>query len=83
MAHLKNHGISEENITFLFGVATQEGIISLFQDYPQINIIVAYTGSHIGLNEKNYIVYKDSGKPVVGDAGDRWMGITSKGDLIY
>lgn len=82
MKHLKKHNVLEQNITFLFGIATQEAINGLFEKYPQINITVAYTGNHIGLNEKNYIVYKDNQKPVVGDACDRWMGITSKGDLI-
>lgn len=81
MIHFKKYNILEENITFLFGVAVQEGIANLFESYPNINIMTTYTGSHIRLNEKKFIVY-DYGKMVVGDAGDRWMGISSKGELM-
>lgn len=83
MRHLKRHNALEENITFLFGVAPYEGLLNLFEDYPKINITVAYTGNHIGLNEKSYIVYKDTKKLVVGDVGDLWTGITGDGKLVY
>lgn len=83
MKHFKSHNILEKNITFLFGVAPYEGLLYLFQEYPKINITVAYTGDHIGLNDKKYIVYKDTQKPVVGDVGDLWTGITGDGDLVY
>lgn len=83
MQHLESHNILQKNITFLFGVAPYEGLLRLFKDYPHINITVAYTGDHIGLNDKKYIVYKDTQKYVVGDAGDLWTGITGDGKLVY
>lgn len=83
MQHLESHNIRQKNITFLFGVAPYEGLLRLFKDYPYINITVAYAGDHIGLNDKKYIVYKDTQKPVVGDVGDLWTGITGDGKLVY
>lgn len=82
LEHIKAHNIEEKNTTFLFGVSAPEGLVYLRDNFPEVKIITAYTGDHIGLNEKNYIVYKDSGKMVVGDAGDRWMGVSSKGELV-
>lgn len=82
MRHLKNHNILEKNITFLIGIAAYEGIENLFESYPDIHIIAAYSETHIGLNEANYIIYKDTGKPVAGDVGDRLMGISGKGKLM-
>lgn len=82
MKHLKKHNILEKNITFLFGIAAYEGIKTLFESYSGINITTAYSGSNIGLNEVNYIIYKDTGKPVAGDVGDRLMGISGKGKLM-
>lgn len=77
---LKNRGFKD--ITCIFGVAAPEGLKVLRDNHPDVKNIVGFTGSNIGLNEKKYIVYLDTGKMVVGDAGDRWMGITSKGELI-
>lgn len=77
---LKKRGF--EKITCIFGVAAPEGLKVLRNLHPDVKNIVGFTGPNIGLNEKGYIVYLDTGKMVVGDAGDRWMGITSKGELL-
>lgn len=82
LKHIIGHNIKEKNITLVFGVSAPEGLAYLRDKFSEVRIITGYTGDHIGLNDKNYIVYKDSGKPVVGDAGDRWMGISNKGELM-
>lgn len=71
-----------KEITCVFGVASPEGLKLLKDKHPDVKIIIGFTGSNIGLNEKGYVIYLDSGKLVVGDAGDRWMGITSNGELL-
>lgn len=81
--YLKRHNIKEKNINFLFGVSAPHGLMSIRDNYPEVKIITAYTSENIGLNDDNYIIYLDTGKQVVGDAGDRWMGITSNGELLY
>lgn len=81
ICELKKRGFKE--ITCIFGVASQEGLKALQDNHPDVKIIVGFTGPNIGLNPKNgYVIYRDTGKDVVGDAGDRWMGITSKGKLL-
>ncbi|MDP3057494.1 MAG: uracil phosphoribosyltransferase [bacterium] len=77
---LKKRGFKD--ITCIFGVASKDGLKALRDNHPDVKNIVGFTGTNIGLNEKGYVIYLDSGKPVVGDAGDRWMGITSKGNLL-
>lgn len=38
---LKNHGVQEENITFLTIVSCEKGLTKLFNEYPNIKIITA------------------------------------------
>jgi uracil phosphoribosyltransferase len=76
---LKKRGFRD--ITCIFGVATPEGLKVLKDKHPDVKNIVGFTGPNIGL-KKGYIVYLDTGEMVVGDAGDRWMGITSDGKLL-
>jgi uracil phosphoribosyltransferase len=38
---LKNHGVEEENITFLTIISCENGLTKLFNDYPKIKIITA------------------------------------------
>lgn len=72
-----------KDITCIFGVAAPEGLKVLRDNHSDVKNIVGFTGPNIGLDKKNgYIIYLDTGKMVVGDAGDRWMGITSKGKLL-
>jgi len=82
MKQLLKHGFKEKNITFICAVASPEGLEFLDKNYPKLKIITGFTGPDIGLNEKKYIIYLDNKKMVVGDAGDRWMGISSKGEII-
>jgi len=82
MKQLLKRGFKEKNITFICAVASPEGLTFLQENYPQLKVITGFTGPHIGLNEKKYIIYLDNKKMVVGDAGDRWMGISSKGKLL-
>lgn len=70
------------DITCIFGVAAPEGLKLLKFKHPDVKIIVGFTGPNIGLNNKGYIIYCETNKMVVGDAGDRWMGITSDGNLL-
>lgn len=77
---LKKRGF--KNITCIFGVAATEGLRLLKDKHPEVKIIVGFTGPNIGLNKKGYIIYLDTGEMVVADAGDRWMGITSSGELL-
>lgn len=77
---LKNRGF--KNITCIFGIAAPEGLKVLRDKHPNVKNIVGFTGPNIGLNKKGYIIYLDTDEMVVGDAGDRWMGITSDGKLL-
>ncbi|NIA31362.1 MAG: hypothetical protein GWP06_15820 [Actinobacteria bacterium] len=78
---VKKCGIKEENITFVVGVAAREGLYFLETKY-NIKTIVGFAGPNINLNDEKYIIYLDSRKQVVGDAGDRYMGITRDGVLL-
>lgn len=69
------------DITCIFGVASIDGLRKLRDNCPSVKSIVGFTGPNIRLNEKGYVVY-ESGEPVVDDAGDRWMGLTGKGNLL-
>lgn len=80
IAELKKCGY--KNITCIFGVAAPEGLGLLREKHPETKIIVGFTGPNIGLNKKGYIIYLNTGKMVIGDAGDRWMGITGNGELL-
>ncbi len=77
---LKRRGF--DDITCIFGVAAPEGLKLLRDKHPDVKIIVGFTGPNIGLNQNGYIAYLDTGEMVIGDAGDRWMGITSDGKLV-
>lgn len=77
---LKKRGFRD--ITCIFGVASKDGLKVLRDSHPDVKIIVGFTGPNIGLNSKGYVIYLDSGEPVVDDAGDRWMGITGKGKIL-
>lgn len=77
---LKSRGF--EDITCIFGVASKDGLKTIRNSHPDVKIITGFTGPNIGLNKKGYVIYLDTGIPVVGDAGDRWTGITSKGKLL-
>lgn len=80
---LIDRGFNDKDITCIFGVASKDGLEMLQNKYPDVKIIVGFTGPNIGLNPANgYVIYLDTGKMVVGDAGDRWMGITSDGKLL-
>ena len=56
-------GIPEVNICCVCMISAPEGINKVFENYPDITLIVAAVDSH--LNEHGYIV------PGMGDAGDR------------
>ena len=56
-------GIPQKNICCVCLISAPEGIKSVFDEFPEIKLIVAAVDSH--LNEKGYIV------PGMGDAGDR------------
>ncbi len=56
-------GIPEANICCVCMISAPEGINKVFENYPDITLIVAAVDSH--LNEYGYIV------PGMGDAGDR------------
>lgn len=56
-------GIPEENICCVCMISAPQGIKAVFDEFPNIKLIVAAVDSH--LNEKGYIV------PGMGDAGDR------------
>lgn len=56
-------GIPEANICCVCMISAPEGINKVFDNYPDITLIVAAVDSH--LNEHGYIV------PGMGDAGDR------------
>lgn len=56
-------GIPEENICCVCMISAPQGIEAVFNNFPNIKLIVAAVDSH--LNEKGYIV------PGMGDAGDR------------
>ena len=56
-------GIPEANICCVCMISAPEGINKVFENYPDITLIVAAVDSH--LNEHGYIV------PGMGDAGDR------------
>jgi len=56
-------GIPEENICGVCMISAPQGIKTVFDEFPNIKLIVAAVDSH--LNEKGYIV------PGMGDAGDR------------
>ena len=77
---LKKRGFKD--ITCVFGVASPEGLKVLRDNHLDVKNIVGFTGPNIGLNKKGYIIYLNTGKMVVGDVGDRWMGITSDGNLL-
>jgi uracil phosphoribosyltransferase len=77
---LKGRGFKD--ITCIFGVASKDGLKTIRDSHPDVKNIVGFTGPNIGLNEKGYVIYLDTGIPVVGDAGDRWTRITGKGKLL-
>lgn len=56
-------GIPEENICGICMISAPVGIEAVFEEFPNIKLIVAAVDSH--LNERGYIV------PGMGDAGDR------------
>ena len=56
-------GIPQENITCVCMISAPEGIKAVFDEFPDIQLIVAAVDKH--LNERGYIV------PGMGDAGDR------------
>ena len=56
-------GIPEENICGVCMISAPQGIKTVFDEFPNIKLIVAAVDSH--LNERGYIV------PGMGDAGDR------------
>jgi uracil phosphoribosyltransferase len=58
-----NKGIPESNICCVCMISSPQGINAVFQEFPNITLIVAAVDSH--LNERGYIV------PGMGDAGDR------------
>lgn len=80
--HYLEHHALEKNITCVFGIAAPEGLIYLSEKYPKMEFIVGETGNNICLNEKNYVVYADTGEMVARDAGDRLMRITGDGELL-
>lgn len=63
---LKRHGLTD--IKYLGIIAAPEGIATLHQAHPDVNIYVGNIDEH--LNEIGYIV------PGLGDAGDRQFGTT-------
>ena len=71
-----------EDLTFLCGVAAQGALKFMKDKHPDVKIITGLAGSNIGLNKKGYIIYLDTSELVVGDAGNRWMGITGEGELM-
>ena len=56
-------GIPQKNICGVCMISAPQGIKAVFEEFPDITIIVAAVDSH--LNERGYIV------PGMGDAGDR------------
>ncbi|CAK94149.1 unnamed protein product (macronuclear) [Paramecium tetraurelia] len=64
---LKNHGVKEENITFLTLVSCEQGLSKLFSEHPKIKIITAQVDP-ILLQDINYLA------PGIGDFGDRYFG---------
>ena len=56
-------GIPEANICCVCMISSPQGIENVFNEFPEIKLIVAAVDSH--LNERGYIV------PGMGDAGDR------------
>ena len=56
-------GIPQKNICCVCMISAPQGIQAVFEQFPDIKLIVAAVDSH--LNEKGYIV------PGMGDAGDR------------
>lgn len=56
-------GIPQENICCVCMISAPQGINAVFNEFPNIKLIVAAVDSH--LNERGYIV------PGMGDAGDR------------
>ena len=56
-------GIPQENICCVCMISAPQGIEAVFDEFPDVKIIVAAVDSH--LNERGYIV------PGMGDAGDR------------
>ena len=56
-------GIPEANICCVCIISAPQGIEAVFNEFPDIKLIVASVDSH--LNERGYIV------PGMGDAGDR------------
>ena len=63
---LKRHGVKGSQIRFLSLLAAPEGVQTLFEKHPDVEIYTASLDE--GLNEKAYIV------PGLGDAGDRLFG---------
>ena len=59
----RSKGIPQENITCVCMISAPEGIKAVFEEFPDIKLIVAAIDKH--LNERGYIV------PGMGDAGDR------------
>lgn len=56
-------GIPQKNICCVSMISAPQGIDAIFEEFPDITLIVAAVDSH--LNERGYIV------PGMGDAGDR------------
>lgn len=63
---LKEHGVSEERITFINLISCEHGLTALHGKYPGVKIITAAVDPV--LNEHRYIC------PGLGDFGDRYFG---------
>ena len=61
-------GIPQKNISGVCMISAPQGIQAIFEEFPDINLIVAAVDSH--LNDRGYIV------PGMGDAGDRIFNTT-------
>jgi uracil phosphoribosyltransferase len=63
---LNEHGVSDEQISFMALVGAPEGVGRMLKIHPEVDIFLAALDSH--LNDHAYIV------PGLGDAGDRLFG---------
>ena len=66
IAKLKEHGVEEENITFINLVSCEYGLQKIHSLFPKVKVITAAIDPI--LNEHKYIV------PGLGDFGDRYFG---------
>jgi len=63
---LLDHGVKEENVTFINLICVPEGLKDFTEKYPKIKIVTSAIDQK--LNEKGYIL------PGIGDFGDRYFG---------